>query len=644
MPKRKIEAEVAVNVTGTEDVEKLEKRIDSLQDAEVEIDVDASDAESKLERFERELDELDLDKSRELRIEMRSELLQQEIRGALRQLERLEDPIEIRTQMTRLEEAQRDLQALADLAERKYEVQVEVDPRRNARRAADDVDLMRQRAEGLQRGIGPLRGFTDELGATAGAGGIAASAMIDAGEAVEIFGAQLGLSESALSRWSLALGGIGIAAGIAIPLIASLADSQNDVAEATDAANDRIREQTGLLDQLNERLAEQPSIVEALLPEDDRDQILKAFSDLGFSLDDIDRALIAANANGREFAAQRIEMAGASREEADRLAEVLVEHQKYDQVLLNAKGAANFAFENEELVSALGRVLKAARDIDESNALDLFTSQVELAGTAEQIDAVTAALERLADAPVAEQLAAALDAFEENAPAAEEAVNRVTQTVIEGSGAWGDWGGAARDALGEVLRGATDAVAALDPVAAALFQITGQIDAEQQMIAIADQFDRVRVAAAEAMQAAADGSADAEKKARDYRREQLRLTEQVLDYVSAVEDIPLSTVTNIRAALDEGDLLEAQQLLEEISGDKFATVYVDVLPRNTRAFDSISFRVDDGKLVQQTPNYGAGTFTSAPIIHIVNPPGTPAATMNNVELFNKRNGDRSAAL
>ena len=95
MPKRKIEAEVAVNVTGTEDVEKLEKRIDSLQDAEVEIDVDASDAESKLERFERELDELDLDKSRELRIEMRSELLQQEIRGALRQLERLEDPIEI---------------------------------------------------------------------------------------------------------------------------------------------------------------------------------------------------------------------------------------------------------------------------------------------------------------------------------------------------------------------------------------------------------------------------------------------------------------------------------------------------------------------------------------------------------------------
>lgn len=82
-------------------------------------------------------------------------------------------------------------------------------------RTRDGIRDVGVNAEGLQRGIGPLRGFTDELGGTAGAAGTATNALIDAGEAVEIFGAQLGLSEQTLGRVSLALGGIGLAVGAA---------------------------------------------------------------------------------------------------------------------------------------------------------------------------------------------------------------------------------------------------------------------------------------------------------------------------------------------------------------------------------------------------------------------------------------------
>ena len=107
-----------------------------------------------------------------------------------------------------LERAQKDLRDLSELAERKYEIDIDADPRRTAKRAAGDVQGLNETS---QRGIGVLRGFTDELGETAQAGGVAGNAIIDAGEAVEIFGAKAGISEATLGKLAGALGGIGLA-------------------------------------------------------------------------------------------------------------------------------------------------------------------------------------------------------------------------------------------------------------------------------------------------------------------------------------------------------------------------------------------------------------------------------------------------
>jgi len=480
--------------------------------------------------------------------------------------------ISVETDSRQIEQAREEVETLQRAADRGIDIDVDVDQNRNAARAADDVRRMGVNAEGLQRGIGPLRGFTDELSGASATGGMAANALIDAGEAVEIFGSQLGLSEAALGRWSLALGGIGIAAGIAIPLIAALADNQSDVAEQTDEANSRLREQTGLLDQIDDRLADQPSIFDALLPEDDRDEIIRAFGSLGLGIDDIDAALIAVNNNGREFAAQRLEMAGLASDEADALAKVIEEFNDYDNVLIHARGAGiDFAHDNEQLIRSLQQILEAGKNIDESQLLSDFLADVNLYATQAQIDAVTAALGRLENASDAEKLAAAFEAYE---AAADSAASNPAWRII------GDqidkairdherYGTSAEDAADVVEEATKRVVDAWD-------RVLGRFDTEEQLLDIGDQFERVLEAAGEVAAAQQDDSKDALEAAEEYRRELIKLAREVVDYARSVDDVPEEKVTQLIAAIDEGDLTEIQLRLADLTRDKTIRFKIDV--------------------------------------------------------------------
>lgn len=127
------------------------------------------------------------------------------------------DRVDITADSTDVVDARTEVDRLRDLARDPVRVSIDLDDADVSRvkRAGDEVRTIGVNAEGLQRGVGPLRGFTDELGGAAGAAGTATNALIDAGEAVEIFGAQLGLSQQTLGRVSLALGGIGLAVGAA---------------------------------------------------------------------------------------------------------------------------------------------------------------------------------------------------------------------------------------------------------------------------------------------------------------------------------------------------------------------------------------------------------------------------------------------
>ncbi len=656
MPKRKIEAEVAVNVTGTEDVDKFEKQVDGLSDKQVELGVEID--ESKIQQFERELDDLELDKARELRIEFRAQLLQQQARSALRDIERLEDPIEIRTRTADLQDAQRELQELAELAGRKYNVDVDIDPRRNAARAADDVELLRQRGEGLQSALPALRGFTDEMGATAQQAGVAGQALGDLGDFSLILGEKFGLSEKATTQLGTALGAAGLAtviAGFALPAIQNLFEAQDDLSEKTIAATDAIGKQTGAVDDLAsaiDRATTGDPLVTAILGEvvDDEeklDKITDALSRLGLTVDgDLGGAL-------RDLREQdsRIPILERLPELAQRSAEDL---GIIDRALRDTTGFEEFQnkliFTNAELGDFVRRNREVFEDLveldDAANEIDLGAAYrealIDIRKTEQGTRLLAEAQRNVGEGAGLEELIAEYERLRGELEETEEVTKDVERAVRDSTGAWGDFEDAAGRALGAVLQGATDAVAALDPVAAALFQITNEIDAEQQMLAIADQFDKVQEAAVKAMTAAAEGAEDAESKARAYRREQLRLTEDVLDYLGTIEDIPLSKVTEIRTALDTGKLVEAERLLAELTGDKFAQVYVDLIPRSS--FESLSFQLQAGQAPRQSGvDLGTGTFLSAPIT-IINPPGTPAATVSNVDLYNKRNGDQSGAL
>ena len=264
-------------------IEGIADQVDDLNKGEVEIDVtaDTREAETRIERFEREVDGL-TDDARELRVEFRSSQINKEIKKSLRELEKLEDPVDIEVATADLERAQKDLRDLEELAERKYEIQIDADPKRTAQRASGDLSALDSAAlssaDRFQSLGGSVRGVTDELGlASSGVNSFAIGAL-DAGDVAVQMGEKFGLSASAAASLGTALGvaGIGaVIAGTAIPAIMSLTSSQEELNEETKAATDRINEQLGLLESFDEFAGQTGLVAEALFGDLDDEQLTK---------------------------------------------------------------------------------------------------------------------------------------------------------------------------------------------------------------------------------------------------------------------------------------------------------------------------------------------------------------------------------
>jgi len=291
-------------------IEGIADQVDDLNKGEVEIDVtaDTREAETRIERFEREVDGL-TDDARELRVEFRSSQINKEIKKSLRQLEKLEDPVDIEVATADLERAQKDLRDLEELAERKYEIEIDADPKRTAQRASGDLSAMDSAAlssaDRFQSLGGSVRGVTDELGlASSGVNSFAVGAL-DAGDVAVQMGEKFGLSASAAASLGTALGvaGIGaVIAGTAIPAIMSLTSSQEELNEETKAATDRINEQLGLLESFDEFAGQTGLVAEALFGDLDDEQLTKfsRFTEsLGTTIPDVLQKLEAA---GGDFA------------------------------------------------------------------------------------------------------------------------------------------------------------------------------------------------------------------------------------------------------------------------------------------------------------------------------------------------------
>lgn len=653
MTKRKIEAEVAVDVTGAAAVKDLEEQTEKLA-AGIDVPIGVEVDESKLAKFERELDDLNLDSSRELRIEFRGQVLQQQIRNTLRDLERLDDPIEISARTQDLERAQTELRDLAELAERKYEVDVRVDTKGTARQAADEIGRMGVNAEGLQRGIGPLRGFTDELGGASAAGGVAANAFVDAGEAIEIFGGQLGISEKTLGRASIALGAVGIAAGIGLTAWQKYKEGQENARIRVDETTQALRDQIPVLDELADAAAEAAEkstdpyirlaqVFREQLDDDELEKFRDTLDALGLSFDDLDEAVAGLDTDRVGYFAEQLTRADVDPGQARRIAELLASFDNFQDVaafadvdlepqVLELRTFIEALYELED-VAASNRVgtsltdfLKTVRT-DGGEAGRILRGVTEaLSPDASDLDVYTAYIAKLDELGLA---------GEEAGEGVERGASRARDAAESIGGVFQDVGDRIAGVVDDVRTAAGEAAEQITRVEQALLDIDTDVSAERQLLNLAESFDRVaekRLAAAEAR-----GTAEEEKAVRSFRLEQLRLIDDTVDYLRTVEGIPAEKITRIGALIDSGALSAAEAEIAALSGDRVAKLTIDITPKIDRAFETISFRVQPDAAPQQV-----ATVFSPPAQQVIvyNPPGTPASTAEQYAIDLYRNGNR----
>ena len=312
------EHELGIKFT-SDGADKVEKQIEDIADAaekldgevEVEVTADTRDAETRIAKFEREVDGL-TDDARELRIEYRAQTIEREIKKTLRELDKLEDPVDIEAKSGDLERAQKDLKDLAELAERKYEIDIKADTKQATRGVKDLTSAVDDGGAGALKGAdryqslgSSVRGVSDELGvASSGVNSFAIGAL-DAGDVAVQMGEKFGLSAKAAAGLGTALGAAGIGAviaGTAVPAILSLINSQEKLNEETKEASERISEQLGLLENFDEFAEETGLITEALFGDLDDDQLTK-FAKFTESLGTtIPAALTKLEAAGGDFA------------------------------------------------------------------------------------------------------------------------------------------------------------------------------------------------------------------------------------------------------------------------------------------------------------------------------------------------------
>lgn len=285
------EHELGIKFT-SDGADKVEKQIEDIADAaekldgEIEVDVtaDTREAETRIQKFEREVDGL-TDDARELRIEYRAQTINREIKKTLRELDKLEDPVDIEAKTGDLERAQKELKDLAELAERKYEIDIEANTKQATRGVKDLTSAVDDGGAGALKGAdryqslgSSVRGVSDELGvASSGVNSFAIGAL-DAGDVAVQMGEKFGLSAKAAAGLGTALGAAGIGAviaGTAVPAILSLINSQEKLNEETREASERISEQLGLLENFDEFAEETGLITEALFGDLDDEKLTK---------------------------------------------------------------------------------------------------------------------------------------------------------------------------------------------------------------------------------------------------------------------------------------------------------------------------------------------------------------------------------
>lgn len=534
-----------------------------------------------------------------------------------------DETIEIRASGSGLADLKRDIDDVADdlgdlqaTADRGIDIDVDVDRAGNAGRAADDVRRLNTSAEGLQRGIGPLRGFTDELGGAASAGGTAANAIIDAGEAVEIFGSQLGISEQALGKASLALGALGLATGVGLAAWQKYKDGQaetrREIRETTSAIEDQLLE-LGLLADQADRLASVAArstdpfdqFAAALFGALDEEQTQKArreLAELDLTVADLADVFRGVNTDDVGFFTEQLARFGVDPSQIDSIAAAAAATDNFESAVNRLK--QNTDFDAADVLDAdratLEPIIEALQDLrdltDDQNIADVVRNlldaietdggraaqvladvRAELGADAgdlavygevlERLQAIERETEQLRPSIAAGFAGDVVERFVDITNRARDVVENARDSIEDASRvSWvdqirqiGDMIAAADalpDPLQRVIDYAGQVADAFERQSAALDELQTRVDDERLFTRIAEQFER----------ATGDDAT---------RDDVLTLLDLVLSLGDAIDDLPKDQIIRLYSEIDRGNFDAAAQLLADLTADRSVRITID---------------------------------------------------------------------
>lgn len=369
------EVEITAEDKATADVDTLMKRIESLTDDQkrIVLEAEASKAERVIDKTIKALGQVDGDRATAV--------------------------IDAKDQADAKLSALRD--ELVKLDGDRFEPTVDVRGAGQARQEVRDV------ADTAQSGIGPLRGFTDELGESSQKAGVWGNAIIDAGETIQIFGAKAGLSDKALSRISGALATAGIAIAAGMIAWSAYNSKQDETRESTQATIDALTGIMGVIGDVKDRLAEAAktstdfgdAFTAALLESMDDGNLTRttnALADLNLGFEDLGASIRKLEDDNYEVTGSFEGMADILRnsgvdEYTDEIAQAIHQGENWDAItahltqnLINSGMSAEEAKETtERLTAAYGDQINAAEELNDQQQrqdyIEVAESQLAIA-------------------------------------------------------------------------------------------------------------------------------------------------------------------------------------------------------------------------------------------------------------------------
>ncbi len=143
------------------------------------------------------------------------------------------------------------------------------------------------------------------------------------------------------------------------------------------------------------------------------------------------------------------------------------------------------------------------------------------------------------------------------------------------------------DSLRDMAGAAAEAAEEINHVTLATQDLREEYGERSEYLSLMDTIDDVRESHQEANEAAASGQADAARAARAHEQDLIGLRQKVIDYGEQIEGLPAERVTDIIAAIDQGDYARVALLLDDLERERQATIRIREI-RESPSYQSVT--------------------------------------------------------